>query len=236
MLAGGALSAACFAAAAAALPVAQLGPFAALTAAVLLHMPFSVAFHLFRCISPGVYNLWRRLDQIFIFIASILLALGLSWHVYGSAAGVAANTGAAAVVAVFAVREIAGLPAHYQRPRGKMVAFVGSIVAIYLAPMMLQAARDVAGGNLTPAAGLAAATFGVLQAGGWVFAAGWPEKAYPGVFDVVGFSHQLMHVAAVVAHLLEYAFVWEMHCRRAQLCGGGDGGGACAAGPVHAVA
>jgi hypothetical protein len=39
---------------------AALVPFAALTTAVLTHMPFSVGFHLFRCIDADVYNLWRR--------------------------------------------------------------------------------------------------------------------------------------------------------------------------------
>lgn len=39
-------------------------PFLALTAAVLIHMPFSVCFHLFRGINVDVYNLWRRLDQV----------------------------------------------------------------------------------------------------------------------------------------------------------------------------
>lgn len=39
---------------------AALVPFAALTAAVVTHMPFSVGFHLFRGIDADTYNLWRR--------------------------------------------------------------------------------------------------------------------------------------------------------------------------------
>lgn len=39
---------------------ADLVPFAALTGAVLTHMPFSVGNHLFGCISVEVHNLWRR--------------------------------------------------------------------------------------------------------------------------------------------------------------------------------
>lgn len=38
----------------------DLVPFAALTGAVLVHMPFSVGNHLFGCISVEVHNLWRR--------------------------------------------------------------------------------------------------------------------------------------------------------------------------------
>ncbi len=44
--------------------------FCALTGSVWLHMPWSVGFHLFRGINPQVYNLWRRLDQVFIFVVS----------------------------------------------------------------------------------------------------------------------------------------------------------------------
>lgn len=39
---------------------AAVVPFAALTTAVVMHMPFSVGFHLFRGIDADVYNLWRR--------------------------------------------------------------------------------------------------------------------------------------------------------------------------------
>jgi predicted membrane channel-forming protein YqfA (hemolysin III family) len=214
MLAGGATSVALLATVAVAAPpplsTAFLAPFILLTAAVLLHMPFSVGFHLFRGINADVYNLWRRLDQIFIFFASVLLALALSWHAYESAAAIALNTAAAAVVAVAAVREIVGLQPHYQRPRGAMVAFVGSIVMCYWWPMGVTAVRELAAGTPTAATWTALGTFAVLQAGGAAYACGFPERAFPGIFDVCMFSHQLMHVAALAAHVLEYCFVWSL--------------------------
>jgi adiponectin receptor len=142
----------------------------------------------------------------------VLIAFGLSWHVYGSWLGTALNTGAAAAVAAAGVAEVRGLQPHFQRHRGQMVAFVGSIVLVYWWPMAVYTARRLAAGRgLDAASGYALATFGVLQAGGWVFAAGLPEKALPGVFDLCGFSHQLMHVAVMVAHVLEYLFVWCLH-------------------------
>jgi hypothetical protein len=57
------------------------------------------------------------LDQAFIFIVSVLIAFGLSWHVYGSWIGIAINTGVAAAVAALGVREVRGLQAHFQRHR-----------------------------------------------------------------------------------------------------------------------
>lgn len=116
--------------------ITALIPFLALTAAVLIHMPFSVGFHLFRGINPEVYNLWRRLDQIFIFLVSTLLAFGLSWHVYSSWWGITINTAAAMTVAVFAIRDLWGLEPQFQRHRGLVVVFVGCIVLCYWFPMV----------------------------------------------------------------------------------------------------
>lgn len=58
-----------------------------------------------------------RLDQGFIFLVSVLIAFGLSWHVYSSWLGIAINTGAAALVAALGVREVRGLQSHFQRHR-----------------------------------------------------------------------------------------------------------------------
>eukprot|EP00775_Hariotina_reticulata_P014399 gene14399-14505_t len=192
-------------------PLQALVPFLALTSAVLIHMPFSVGFHLFRGINADVYNLWRRLDQVFIFLVSILLAFGLSWHVYHSYVGIVINTAAAAIVAVVACRQVIGLQPQFQRHRGQMVVFVGSIVMCYWFPMGYQLGKELLHGRFSACSWLAMATFMVLQLGGWAFAAGFPEKQFPGIFDLCGFSHQLMHVFAVLAHCLEYCFVWELY-------------------------
>lgn len=69
--------------------------------------------------------------QAFIFLVSILIAFALSWHVYSSWIGVAVNTGCAALVAGMGVREIVTLQPHFQRHRGQMVVFVGTIVLAY---------------------------------------------------------------------------------------------------------
>ena len=168
--------------------------------------------------------------------ASQLLTLGVAWFVYDSPAALALNVLAAFAVAQPASAAVWRQPAHYQRPRGEMVLFVAAIAACYWAPMCVQAAYDLAAHaahaaapHWAPAAALAAAagpppplaaaacaagTAGALAAGALVFATGFPERAWPGVFDIVGFSHQLMHVAAGAAHVAQYAFILEMAARR----------------------
>ncbi|KAI8472799.1 MAG: hypothetical protein J3K34DRAFT_519501 [Monoraphidium minutum] len=204
-------------------------PFALLTGSTLAHAPWSVAFHLFRCMSPEVYNLWRRLDQVFIFQVSQFLTLGIAWFVYEARGPLLANMAAAVLTAQVATRDIWGLPADFQRNRAHMVGFIACIVACYFWPMGWQAARDAAawrawaaagaagGAAAAPplaAAGYAAGTLLSLGAGAAVFATGFPERCFPRTFDVFGFSHQLMHWAAISAHAFEFAFVLEMWSRR----------------------
>jgi hypothetical protein len=69
-----------------------------------------------------------RLDQAFIFVVSVLIAFGLSWHVYGSWIGIAINTGVAAAVAALGVREVRGLQAHFQRHRWGAAAAADMLV------------------------------------------------------------------------------------------------------------
>ncbi|GBF87483.1 hypothetical protein Rsub_00194 [Raphidocelis subcapitata] len=207
----------------------DVAPFFLLTAAVLLHAPFSIVFHLCRGMNPEVYNLLRRLDQVFIFQVSQLLAVGIGWFVYDSWIGMGANAAAAVLVAQAGSINIWALPPSVQRNRGYVVVFVGFIALCYWWPMGVQAARDAAvwlapagaGAAALPppppaAAALAAATLATLLAGGLVFASGQPERALLRLRGKMfqPFSHQLMHVAAAAAHALEYAFVLEMWRRR----------------------
>lgn len=53
-----------------------------------------------------------------------------------------------------------------------------------------------------------------LTLGGWVYADGFPERAYPARFDIVGSSHQLMHVGVGAAHAAEFFFVLGMYRRQ----------------------
>eukprot|EP00877_Chromochloris_zofingiensis_P009723 jgi/Chrzof1/5003/Cz15g08060.t1 len=188
-------------------------PFLALTASVVIHAPLSVGFHLFRGINLETYSVWRRLDQIFIFQVSVLVCFGTAYYVFPWWV-VLVTTAVAASIAQWGTQEIREMSPHYRRNRQEMVYFIGSIVMCYWFPMAYQSGLDLIAGQVTTAVLYAVATMVALQLGGFVFANGIPEKYFPGVFDIIGSSHQLMHVAAVVAHSLEYGFVLEMYHRR----------------------
>jgi adiponectin receptor len=46
-----------------------------------------------------------------------------------------------------------------------------------------------------------------LLLGAAAYATSWPEKQYPETFDLVGSSHQIMHVCIAAAHIFEAVFV-----------------------------
>jgi len=87
-------------------------------------------------------------------------------------------------------------------------------------PMVYQMMRELAEWNPTLATGCTLAKVVLWQLGGWAYAHSFPQKYFPGVFDLVGASHQLMHLAVIGAHILDYLFVWEMFCRRVTAEGG----------------
>lgn len=110
--------------------------------------------------------------------------------------------------------------------KARLTRDMAVLVACYLAPMLGHAAwwavtsapGGVGGGAWSspltppPAAAREAATWGLVAAasvgaGGLVYAKHWPEVWAPGRFDVVGHSHQWMHVAAFVAHWAEWRFL-----------------------------
>lgn len=89
-----------------------------------------------------------------------------------------------------------------------------SIILVAAFPLCYTAAIDLLAGCPTAAAVYAVGIIVVVQTGGQLSAAEFPERLAPGVFDLIGASHQLMHVAMWVGHVLQYLFVWEMHSRR----------------------
>lgn len=62
------------------------------------------------------------------------------------------------------------------------------------------------------ATALVAATLVTLKVGGAAYAHHYPERWAPGRFDLVGNSHQLMHVLAMLAHYTE----WRLLCLLAE--------------------
>lgn len=193
----------------------DLVPFVALWFSAMIHLPFSVGYHLFMPISPDACNLWRKLDIAAIFASSCVLTFAIGYFVLPKTLLVAITL-CAALVTVIAWARIARFSMSTPLEKRSLATFIGSIVLIYLAPMLLQSARDLV--RLRRVTMPVAATLGVLVSlfvGGMTYVTSFPERFFPGTFDLVGSSHQIMHVAIAAAHMCEFAFILGCYRRRA---------------------
>lgn len=171
-----------------------------LASTVVVQTPVSVGFHLFRGINRESYQLWRKLDQSFIYINSVLLSIAFSITVYEGWLPIVATGLCTSTVAATACYEIVGRPFHVQRNRILICATTGSIVVCYLSPIVYWTLTTGEWFHLT------GIVFSIL-AGGILFATSFPERMWPGRFDRIGSSHQLMHLFALVANLFEWSFI-----------------------------
>ncbi|GFR49043.1 hypothetical protein Agub_g11067 [Astrephomene gubernaculifera] len=148
----------------------DLVAFLALWLCPTLHLPFTVGYHQFLCISPEVLRRWRALDVAFIFIASIPLTFALSYFVLPlpySAALTAVTLG----LSLHAWHNAAALPAAADIDKKANTRYVGYVVLVYTFPILLQAALDLAavlglGGGGGDGAGAAAADNDILVSSG----------------------------------------------------------------------
>ena len=195
--------------------------FYAITFSVLLHLPFTVGFHLFRGINATVYNFWRRLDQMFIFIASIFLCFALDYFVFPSW-GTSINCSISVLIAIRACTQLWRLKPDFRRNRYRMVLYVSMTVWCYWCPMIYQSVHDIKRAQGWRAPVLTLLTISSVSAGSWCFARGFPECYVPGVFDLIASSHQLMHLGAMAGHIGEFYFI--LHMYRRSLEDNGTGG------------
>jgi predicted membrane channel-forming protein YqfA (hemolysin III family) len=98
--------------------------------------------------------------------------------------------------------------------RHELVAMMACSAAVYYAPVAITAARDAWAGVYGVAAAAAVAIPALLGVGALAYATSLPERRFPGVFDIVGSSHQVMHVMVALAHFVEFAFVLDALTQR----------------------
>ena len=182
-------------------------PFYLLTASALIHLPFSVGYHLFLPISPLIYNKWRRLDISFIFISSCLLTPALCFFVMPYWATFLV-TSIAVIVTIIAILRISRFKAGESLQRKQYILFIGIIVCIYYFPIAFKAVKDILHRKFTVAIASAIIIPVVLLLGSFVYSKAWPESAYPVTFDLFGSSHQIAHIAILVAHIMEFFFIY----------------------------
>lgn len=189
-------------------------PFVTLGISAFIHLPFSLGYHLFLCISPETYNMWLKLDVSFIYISSVLLTFSLAYFVMPLYASLIL-TFVALCVSLKAIRKnrIEWAKGHTLDPR-KQSRSIFIIVFIYCIPILYLAAYDtLTTQTFTSAHVVLLSVIMSLGFGAFAYADGFLNRLFPTTFDIYGSSHQIMHIGVGLAHIAEWYFVYDTYMR-----------------------
>ncbi|GLC71599.1 hypothetical protein PLESTF_001139600 [Pleodorina starrii] len=166
--------------------------------------------------SPAVANRWRKLDLTFILVLNTCATYALSYFTFGLWLSLAwtAMVGAAAVLGI---RRVAALQARQQLDRRRIVGMIGLTCAGYYVPLVARGLAALAlQGKLWPELGIALVVLGCHCTGALVYATHWPQRHFPGLFDLAGFSHNLMHVLCFTAYNCAYPYLSFLYSQRTE--------------------
>lgn len=179
-----------------------------------LHGPLSAAYHTFMCISPRVANTWRKLDLSFILVLNTCATYALSYFTFGFWASLA-WTALVSLAAVQGIRNVLRLQPKQPLDRKKIVGMIGLTCMGYYIPVTFRGLASFAmTGTVWPELGIALVVLGCHLLGALVYATHWPQRHFPGMFDLGGFSHNLMHIFVFTAYNCAYPYLSHMYSQR----------------------
>lgn len=175
----------------------------------VVHAPFSVAYHVCRFTNEKTKLMWKNLDLILITFSSLLLTYVLCTCVFTSTVTWLIMSVAIAAAWMYLKRlsfkdDVFG-HGDASSDKSKHVNHMLFAVVMYALPIIYTLLTTQ---NQTLVR-ITAALIATLVATAAIYLLRFPEKYYPVTFDVVGASHQWVHVGFVVAYILEFFFLYE---------------------------
>lgn len=189
-------------------------PFYCLWLSSILHMPLSVGNHLFLCINKKTFTLWKKIDLIGIFFVSVLLTYSFSYFIFKNIFITLYLTLFSFLIYSFATITISNK--DYNKGINKLLHTIGIgfAVCIYLLPIIINIIYDFNNYNsFLDYINNSKYLYNIiiilssLFCGAILFILQIPEKYYPYKFDIIGNSHQLMHITLIIAHIAEYKYL-----------------------------
>ncbi|KAG2500355.1 hypothetical protein HYH03_001929 [Edaphochlamys debaryana] len=194
----------------------DFSPFLLAWAGQTLHGPLSVGYHLFMCKSPVVANRWRKLDLSFILVLNTCATYALSYFTFGLWFTLV-WTSLVASAAALGIRNIAALQPKQQLDRRRILGMIGLTCLGYYIPLTLRGLAALAlQRKVWPELGIALVVLGCHFTGGLVYATHWPQRHFLGVFDLGGFSHNLMHIFCFTAYNCAYPYLSYLYSQRGE--------------------
>jgi len=180
-----------------------------LTFSALIHLPFSLGYHIFMPLGKDVSIYWRKLDVSFIFISSIFLALALDFYIFPLPI-ILIHITMTTTVAYIGINNFWKTSNTSKIDHAKHCYLLLFIVICYYFPILCKVLYDlIIIKQVTKSAIIGLFIPIVLFICGFSFAKEWPQYLFPGKFDLVGNSHNIVHITAGIAHILEYLFILE---------------------------
>lgn len=189
-------------------------PFYSLWFSSIFHMPLSVGNHLFLCINKKVFKLWKKIDIIGIFFVCVLQTLSFSFYVFKNPFNTFYLTFFSFML--YSVATIIVSNREYDNGIEKVLhtTGIGIMIFIYLIPIIFNLYLDYFKYNTILEFIINSKFFYnsiiiilSLVFGGFIYVKQIPEKYYPYTFDIIGNSHQIMHLTLIIAHIAEYKFL-----------------------------
>lgn len=172
---------------------------------ILIHLPFSVGYHVMRFVDNDTMTRWKKMDLLFISVNGLLVLFALLAYVFPLWVTIALTT--MAVVLLYRIYwalfkkdkiDITQKKEIFRNILG--VNMLCAIPAIYATIKHWNGNRIISwmaiGGILS------------LLFASSVYATSFPEKHFPHKFDILGTSHQLMHVGAILSYVFGFFFIY----------------------------
>jgi len=180
-----------------------------LTSSALIHLPFSLGYHIFMPISERVFILWRKLDVSFIFIASIFLTYALDCYIFPWSVTVM-HIFFTVLVAYEGINNFWRCSNQAKIDHLRHTYLLSTVILCYMFPVICKIVYDIAIKNeITNSVIYGILLIKVLLLCGYAFSKEWPQILFPGKLDLIGNSHNIVHITAAIAHILEYLFILE---------------------------
>lgn len=173
------------------------------TASAIVHLPWSVGYHIFNSVSPQCATQWRTMDIIFIFVSGFMLCVSLGYYAFPL------HTYINVVSTCFVVCVVGITKTIDNRSNANLghiiLPYIALLCACYVSPMILYC--TVYSHGKSECSVHCIAVIASLVLGAYVFAKELPQKLYPGKFNLIGNSHNIMHICIIIAHINEFQFV-----------------------------
>lgn len=194
-------------------------PFWVLYLAQLLHCPVSVGYHTFMPISAITAHRWRKADLCLVLALNVACAYALCYFTLHWLLTLAL-TAIAGVCAATGMRDILLLKPGQALNRSRVIVRVAGTALGYYGTIFWRGiraavlARHVLMPWQVPDLVTAFAMLACHFIGAICYAKHWPQKQFPRLFDLVGFSHNIMHVFCMLIYVAGFPYLERLYAER----------------------